>query len=146
MPRIGKDRKARIANAAAARSNVGNMDDTNEEEDVEPISTSIEPVISTAHSPLISELTTCRGYDTSSSTKDILQNLEKEVERQKTQTDIVHEDVKPARKKKRYRGSLRGYDNISNVDIVQKYTSTNRTGSKMYTYEVCAFLTRETIF
>jgi hypothetical protein len=141
MPRLGKDKKARIANAAAARNNVGKMDDTNEEEDVETMSRIMEPVTSTAHSPLVTELMTRRGYDTSSSTKDILQNLEKEVERQKTQDDVVHEDIKPTRNKKRYRGSLRAYDNISTDVIVQKYASTNRTGSKMYTYEVCAFHT-----
>jgi hypothetical protein len=139
MPSFKNAKIARIFNAAAARNIAANQVDTNEDEDVETLSTSIEPVTPTVDLSSESELNSCRGYDTNSSTKEIFKKLEIEVERKITNGDDVHEDYKPTRKRQRYRGSLKVYDNISDMDILQKYAFTNRTGSKMYTFEVCVF-------
>jgi hypothetical protein len=136
MPTVSKNDKARFANLALANSIIGNQDDRIGEEDDDTMSSSMEPAASTVDVPLESETISRRGYDTKSSTKDIFKNLEKQVERKITNGDDVHEDHTPTRKRQRYRGSLKVYDNISDVDILQKYTGTIRRGSKMYTYEV----------
>ena len=137
MPKVSNAKKARIFNVSAARNIALNQVDTNgDEEDNETIPTSMEPLTSTVYSPSESETPLRRGYDVKSSTKDIFKHLEKEVERKRTNGGDVDEDYKATRKRQRYQGSLKAYDNISDVDILQKYAGTNRKGSKMYTYEV----------
>ena len=137
MPTVSKKNKAKLANLALANSTVGNQDDRIEEEDDDTMSSSMEQAASTVDLPLVSEMTSRHGYDTKSSTKEIFTNLEKEVERKITNGDDVHDhDYKATRKRKRYQGSLKAYDNISDEDILQKYAGTNRTGTKMYKYEV----------
>ena len=136
MPTVSKKNKAKLANLALANITFGNQDDRIEEEEDDTMSSSMEPAESTVDVPLKSEMTSRHGYDTKSSTKEIFTHLEKEVERNITIGDDVHEDYKATRKRKRYQGSLKAYDNISDEDILQKYAGTNRTGSKMYKYEV----------
>ena len=137
MPKISNSRKARIFNVSAARNIAVHHIDTNgEEEDDDTIPKGMEPLTSIVYLPSESETPLHRGYDDMSSTKDIYKHLEKEVERERTNGDDVHEDYKATRKRQRYQGSLKAYDNISDEDILHKYAGTNRTGSKMYKYEV----------
>jgi hypothetical protein len=132
MPRASNWLKSKRANAAFARvtQNEGNdskpvgVDETSME-----VNTMID-VISSQSQP------TCLGFDNTSSTREIYENLQREVKRKRSQGDEVYGEEKEARKRQRYSGSLKAYDNMSDVDILNAYHHLNRTGSKMYTKEV----------
>jgi len=89
---------------------------------------------------LLNSLSPHPGYDMKSSTREIYVNTETLVEQQQAQGYEVSIDFnmngKEERSKKRYRGTLQEYDEISTEDIVAKYAKLCRRGSTMYSKEV----------
>jgi hypothetical protein len=133
MPKQSKWLQSKRANAAFARSTQIEHNDT---KSVEVDETSMEvnsmiDVIPSQSQP------TCSGFDHTSSTREIYENLQREVRKRKqSQENEVYGEEKESRKRQRYSGSLKAYDNMSDVDIFQECHKLNRTGSKMYTKEV----------
>jgi len=82
------------------------------------------------------------GYDMNSSTKEILVNLQTQVQQEQAKANEVNKDEntkareKRSKRKRRFSGTLQAYDNMSIEDIIEKYQYLSRRGSTMYSKEV----------